>query len=205
MISDEAMPGEVTMTPTDGAVVAFYEAVTAEDVSRFRMLHTSPGTGACWQWVGICSTGAYGRFRLGSGVSVSAHRFALAVATGGDLPGPVLHSCDNPQCVNPGHLRVGTARDNATDHVQRNMGRRRRMTVAEKALLTAVYEIWGEGADDRMRAICGKTVAAVWDSAGKARVERLAWVREVVRLEKAIKGQSTHDSNPMRRAAHTQP
>lgn len=58
---------------------------------------------------------------------MNAHRVALAMHQGiaieairGKL---VLHSCDNPPCVNPRHLRIGTAKDNADDRDSR--GRRK--------------------------------------------------------------------------------
>lgn len=40
----------------------------------------------------------------------------------------VLHSCDNPRCVNPVHLRVGTVSDNASDREQRGLGSRKLST-----------------------------------------------------------------------------
>jgi len=36
----------------------------------------------------------------------------------------VLHRCDNPRCVNPGHLFLGTKKDNAIDREQKNRGAR---------------------------------------------------------------------------------
>jgi HNH endonuclease len=46
---------------------------------------------------------------------VYAHRFAFAAATGADITEQVLHSCDNPLCVNPAHLFQGTQTDNMKD------------------------------------------------------------------------------------------
>ncbi len=49
-----------------------------------------------------------------------APRVAYAIATDAD-PGPlfVMHSCDNPRCVTPGHLSLGTAQDNIADRNQK--------------------------------------------------------------------------------------
>lgn len=64
----------------------------------------------CWEWTGYREKG-YGRFR-----GQLAHRIAYKRATGRD-PGSlfVCHVCDNPPCVNPEHLWLGTNRDNQSD------------------------------------------------------------------------------------------
>lgn len=74
----------------------------------------------CWQYLG-CTRKGYGAFGVGHRM-VQAHRFAYelnldcALSTSND----VLHSCDNPTCCNPAHLRLGSDLDNAADRVKRN-------------------------------------------------------------------------------------
>ena len=75
----------------------------------------------CINWTGAMDGRGYGVRRINKKV-VKAHRAALAEAEGIDIPPPsvkCLHSCDNPVCVNPDHLRWGTQFDNVQDAVKR--------------------------------------------------------------------------------------
>ena len=80
--------------------------------------------GECWPWAGSRNPEGYGNFARvigGRWIQYRAHRYALE-RTGEIVPKSllVLHSCDNPSCCNPRHLRVGTNRDNTVDKVSRN-------------------------------------------------------------------------------------
>ena len=69
----------------------------------------------CWEWQRTKNQDGYGRVKV-FGVLKSAHRVAYELYTG-DIPFglQVLHSCDNPSCVNPEHLWLGTIKDNNVD------------------------------------------------------------------------------------------
>lgn len=85
-------------------------------------------SGDCWIWTGATNGNGYGRF-VYDGIHIYAHRAALAFAVGEIPPGMVAcHSCDNPPCVNPDHLRVGTMKDNVRDMHER--GRARIVSIA---------------------------------------------------------------------------
>lgn len=80
----------------------------------------SGGSESCWLWLantngGTISESAYGRFKV-DGRNRLAHRVAWELIHGSIPNGLwVLHRCDNPKCVNPGHLFLGTRSDNMRD------------------------------------------------------------------------------------------
>ena len=73
----------------------------------------------CWEWTAYTDRDGYGRFSL-RGTKHRAHRIAV-VLSGRDPAGKkVRHACDNPSCVNPDHLMLGSQRDNMDDMVRRD-------------------------------------------------------------------------------------
>jgi hypothetical protein len=75
--------------------------------------------GECWEWRGALDPGGYGRAAINNR-TVSAHRTSYVITKGAIPKGLVVrHTCDNPKCVNPLHLELGTIIQNAADMVAR--------------------------------------------------------------------------------------
>lgn len=92
---------------------------------------------SCWQWLGCTIHHGYGHFKI-NGKAVSAHRVAYELCKGPIPVGlHVLHRCDNPGCVNPEHLFVGTHDDNMEDKAVKGRVYRPRGEAHAMAKLTA--------------------------------------------------------------------
>lgn len=75
-------------------------------------------TAGCWWWHGSRQRGGYGAFKLKKPLNVKAHTLSWVMKNGPIPDGLcVLHHCDNPSCINPAHLFLGTQRDNYDDAV----------------------------------------------------------------------------------------
>lgn len=78
--------------------------------------------GDCWEWVASTKNG-YGQINLkkkGRNRIRYAHRL-MWIAVNGKIPRGqcVLHACDNPRCIRPGHLHLGSKADNSREMVER--------------------------------------------------------------------------------------
>jgi len=77
-------------------------------------------SGECWEWKGAKNLQGYGKLKQVCGKIKAAHRLAWELANGEIPPGKlVLHRCDNPGCVRPSHLFVGTHVDNHRDMIDK--------------------------------------------------------------------------------------
>lgn len=92
------------------------EAGELDAEARNRIYHNSVKTvSSCWIWRPNIKNNEYARVSF-YGKRISAHRLSF-LAFNGPIPSGlvVMHTCDNPKCVNPAHLIVGTYGDNAKD------------------------------------------------------------------------------------------
>lgn len=80
-------------------------------------------TDYCWLWTGGLFRDGYGMFTVDR-VTFRSHRFSWELHNGKIKKGlQVLHKCDNPPCVNPAHLFLGTNQDNVDDRHQKGRTR----------------------------------------------------------------------------------
>jgi hypothetical protein len=109
-------------------------------IQRLSLIDEQSG---CWNWQSTTRNG-YGRLIVGSRTdktrkSVSAHRYSFEIFVGPIAEGlEVCHRCDNPSCVNPQHLFLGTRQDNIDDRESKGRNKIQRGENNGNAKLTDV-------------------------------------------------------------------
>lgn len=135
--------------------------------------HACAHLGQCIEATGSLNAHGYGHVRH-EGKVVRAHRLAYAHANGlalNDIAGRIVrHTCDNPACINPAHLVLGTHTDNMRDMAERGRNRQPKGSRNAKAKLTEA-----EAAEIRRRAMTGESSATIADDFGinRSQVSRI--------------------------------
>ena len=93
----------------------------------------------CWEWQRSCTRDGYGVLGIGRNNQWRAHRAAYEEFVG-PIPDGMLvcHHCDNPRCINPAHLFLGTAKDNMQDKSAK--GRNPKEMVKKQKIPHAEYD-----------------------------------------------------------------
>lgn len=104
----------------------------------------------CWLWTASTAGKGYGQLRIpGTRRNVYAHRFSYELYRGAIPPGmQLLHSCDNPRCVNPDHLSIGTCKENLQDMKEKDrstFGERNQRAVLSEAQVAAIKVLLADG------------------------------------------------------------
>lgn len=111
----------------------------------------------CWIWKGSLFLEKNGRLPYGrfvrDDVCYKAHRVSWEIHNHQKIPEGlfVCHKCDNPKCVNPSHLFIGTAKENAQDRDRKGRGLRGRNP--HKSYRRGIAIPWAKLNDEKVREI----------------------------------------------------
>lgn len=118
----------------------------------------------CWEWLCLPNKGGYGKFRY-NGVMRLAHRVAYELWYGSfDESLIVRHKCDNPICVRPDHLEVGTLSDNTQDMVSRGRQWQQKKTACKWG-----HDTWTMTKRGRKCTTCAVARTKAWRQSKRAR------------------------------------
>jgi hypothetical protein len=152
-------------------------------VARFWIKVDRRSASECWPWLGQLNAAGYGymkRWHQGNQLVLRAHRIAVLL-DGRDIPSgyQVCHHCDNPSCVNPAHLFIGTILDNHNDKMRkgRQASRRSGTHRNRKLSLSDIEIIKREVANGKSRAAIARERGVAPQSVDSALKPVMASVR----------------------------
>ncbi len=138
-------------------------------------------TEGCWLWQGAKNIQGYGKLGRGKKQegTIAAHRLSYELTFGPIPEGKyILHKCDNPGCVRPDHLFIGSQTDNLIDMTLK--GHRRFRTHSgenngrAKLTLAQVNKIRGRFAKGELRSSLAKEYEVNWSTINRI-VKHIRW------------------------------
>lgn len=113
-----------------------YSLSRPNDLKKFFLSNIRISKEGCYEWIGKKNNDGYGTLTIDKKTS-SVHRYMAALSLGFDIKSElcVLHKCDNPCCINPEHLFIGTQEENIQDMV-----RKKRIRVGSSKPLSKLNE-----------------------------------------------------------------
>lgn len=100
------------------SIVAIRQDISLESQNRF-WLKVAKVKDGCWEWLASKNEAGYGIFGVGKDTD-KAPRISWRLINGKIPTGLIIcHKCDNPGCVNPDHLFLGTHKDNRQDAIKK--------------------------------------------------------------------------------------
>lgn len=122
----------------------FNPELKQSDIDWFHTKYTKVSDEECWPWTNYKTKFGYGQMTINYTVYY-AHQLAYFIKNGPyDMAFMVRHICDNPWCVNPDHMQLGTTQDNTQDKV--NRGRQNRgSTLLTDEELVDIHKMYADG------------------------------------------------------------
>lgn len=125
-------------------------------------------TDACWNWIGFALKTGYGRLYCGKERGhMMAHRVSWEIHNGAIGDGLcVCHTCDNPRCVRPDHLFVGTHQQNMQDRQDKGrsvrlIGERNGNAILTKDKVRAIRSEWPSKSQSELARIYGVHLSTI--------------------------------------------
>jgi hypothetical protein len=127
----------------------------------------------CWEWQGAINSTGYGTIGIGSRRdnsrrTILAHRMSYEIFVG-PIPNSlnVLHKCDNPSCINPSHLFLGTIADNVHDMMSKGRhkclrGSQVKSSVLNEVAVRKVKSLFGKMNDCQIARKFGVSDSLIW-------------------------------------------
>lgn len=110
-------------------------------VRFYSKIGTHDADTGCWPWIGPVTRGGYGNFFF-MGKQSRASRVSYKIHKGEIPSGMVVcHKCDNPKCVNPDHLFLGSHKDNIADMLLKGRGKKGNPNIAGENNKTAKLSV----------------------------------------------------------------